>query len=492
MNSVMNADKIGGDWVGQVIDGQFPLLRWLGGNGPGGVYLTQLGDPAQNAAIKLIPAGTADPEALLAQWTAATRLSHPHLMRLYRAGRSRVDDRDLVYAVTEYSEEFLSEILFDRPLTPGEVREMLQPTLGVLSWLHAQGLVHGGLKPSNLMVVNDQLKLSPDRIQPAGNRALPVASLDVRDAPESADKLSPAADVWSLGALLIEALTQHPPQRDGTRGADPLLPASVPEPFATIARECLCFDPGRRCTLVEIKPLLAPSAVAAPSPALPPVSAPNPPAAAQPAAAPPGATEHPRIPAVPPAVTAEPPARIPAAPSIEISPALAANRRAPVALIVALLLIAAVVGVIIATRHSGPSPSRAARSSAATAPQTAPQTAPRPVPPAQDSGAAPAANAPGAVLHRALPNVPNSAAGTIRGHVRVGVRVQVDPNGNVTQADLESPGPSRYFANLALDAARNWKFQPAQANGRAVPSTWLLHFAFAPDGTEVTPVETSP
>jgi TonB family protein len=473
MSSGMSAERIDADWTGRVIDGQFTLLRWLGGSGPGGVFLAQLGESVQQVAVKLIPADVTHAQSVLAQWTAATRLSHPHLMPVFRAGRSSTGGRDVVYAVTEYSEEILSDILPARALTPDEAGEVLETIIAVLAWLHAQGLVHGALKPSNIMVVGDQLKLSADRIQSVGAHIGPVLPPDIHDAPDSAEKLTAAADIWSLGVLLVEALTQHPPQWDGTLTAEPLVPASVPEPFATIARECLLIGPGRRCTLAEIKNLFAGPAIPVPNPAHPAISA-----SSIPAAMPSVDPVQPRVPEVLPAAIAEPPARIPTSPSVKISPKPVA-RRAPIALIAVLLLIVAVVGVIVGTRHSGPSPSHAAQTSAGTASSP---------PPAPTAGSV----SHGAVLHRAFPKVPRSAANTIRGHVRVGVRVQVDPNGDVTNADFEARGPSRYFANLALDAARQWKFRPAQTNGRAIPSVWVLHFAFAASGTETTAEETAP
>jgi TonB family protein len=73
---------------------------------------------------------------------------------------------------------------------------------------------------------------------------------------------------------------------------------------------------------------------------------------------------------------------------------------------------------------------------------------------------------PGKVVHQVLPDVPRKARDTIRGKVRVGVRVRVDPSGNVVGAKLDSPGPSRYFAQLALRAARRWKFRPAKVDDR--------------------------
>jgi TonB family protein len=96
------------------------------------------------------------------------------------------------------------------------------------------------------------------------------------------------------------------------------------------------------------------------------------------------------------------------------------------------------------------------------------------------------------VIHQVMPEVSPSARNTIQGHVRVRVRVAVDAFGNVTGATFDSPGPSQYFARKAMEAAQGWKFDPAEVNGRSVPSEWILRFAFGRTGTEVSPVQTAP
>jgi TonB family protein len=98
----------------------------------------------------------------------------------------------------------------------------------------------------------------------------------------------------------------------------------------------------------------------------------------------------------------------------------------------------------------------------------------------------------GSVAHQALPDIPRKIIGAIQGHVKVGIRVEVEPDGNVSQASIDSPGPSRYFANQALHAAQNWKFTPAQVDGRAAASTWLLQFQFSQSQISVTQSEESP
>jgi protein TonB len=92
------------------------------------------------------------------------------------------------------------------------------------------------------------------------------------------------------------------------------------------------------------------------------------------------------------------------------------------------------------------------------------------------------------VIQQVLPDVPRSATSTIRGTVRVTVRVRVDPAGNVSGVTFVSAGPSQYFARLALDAARKWKFSPARRDGQTIASAWTVRFEFNPGGTRVVPV----
>ena len=62
-------------------------------------------------------------------------------------------------------EESLDGVLGERALTiTSETREMLVPALAALDYLHKKGYAHSRLRPSNVMAVNDQLKLSTDCI----------------------------------------------------------------------------------------------------------------------------------------------------------------------------------------------------------------------------------------------------------------------------------------------------------------------------------------
>ena len=97
----------------------------------------------------------------------------------------------------EYAEEDLSQILPERPLTPMEARQMLQPVLNALAFLHGKGFVHGHVKPANIMAVNDQLRISSDGLRAVGQSSVGVGKPSVYDPPDSASGgiISPAADI---------------------------------------------------------------------------------------------------------------------------------------------------------------------------------------------------------------------------------------------------------------------------------------------------------
>ena len=102
---------------------------------------------------------------------------------MYETGRS---GQTLLYAVMEYAEEDLSQILPQRPLAPAEVTDLLPPLLDALSYLHGKGFVHGRIAPSNILAVGDQLKLSTDQVMSVGEGNSSRRRRDIYDAPETA------------------------------------------------------------------------------------------------------------------------------------------------------------------------------------------------------------------------------------------------------------------------------------------------------------------
>jgi eukaryotic-like serine/threonine-protein kinase len=502
MIETMSAAAVRPEWVGSFADDRFPLLRWLGGTENAGVFLTELSEPGQKAIIKLIPADAEDAEAREAAWTAAEALSHPNLMKVYTHGRCQIDDVPCLYVVTEFADEVLADVLSERPLTPQETRDMLGPALDALSYLHAKGLVHGRLNPSNIMAAGDRLKLSTYSVCPVGAAVISGPPRTVCDAPETENgSIEPASDIWSLGATLVEVLTKYPPLWNRERAADPTVPESMPEPFASIARKCLRSDPERRTTIEAIKARLEPARFPSRPQEKPATASPGKSRAAillvaaalvlagigiwnalshrqkPPQIFPSTAPEAQNLPAAAPA------------PAPAATPAVSTN---PVATPVAN------PNASSAQAPASPDRTSPAPPSAAPAPIPASTPVPAAIPPSQPEAQVDQSPAPTSatvnhpVVNQILPDIIPSAMRTISGTVKVSVRLSVDTNGNVTDATLESPGPSKYFAGKSLEAARHWKFKPAQVGGNAAPSTWTLEFQFKRSGINVVPEQTTP
>lgn len=441
-------------WENQVVNGVFPLRRYLGGSNHGAVFLTEYkAKDLPDAAIKIVPADALQAEAQLVQWAAAARLSHPHLIRLFEVGRCQVEGREFLFVVMEYAEQTLAQILARRALSPDEVRELLLPTLDALAFLHRNHLVHGQLKPSNFLAVDDQLKLAGDTVRPAGNSASGIARTSAYDPPELKDRgFSTAGDIWGLGMTLVEALTQRTTAWPEEQRETASLPASFPASFVDTVRRCLSHTPAARPTVIELE------AQYKPAPQAHSISDPQPPV-----------REAPRE------VTAQ-----------QSSP----KRHLLLPAIAAALLIS--LAVWVGWHFSGTSqdqlpppavPAASPAAPSAIAKSNSGLSSPASRPPDQPS-LAPATSSP-AVLHEVKPDVPRAIREKIQGRVRVTVRVLVDPAGNVVGKLMENPGPSRYFARLADKAAGEWKFAPTDKQGARV---WLVRFAFSRGGVDAVAI----
>jgi len=244
---------------GQVVDAEFPLVQHLGGSDHSVVFLTQRGKNKQEkAAIKFVQADPANAELQLSRWKQAAQISHPNLIKLFETGRCHLAGMDLLYVVMEYAQENLAQFLPERALSPAETRDMLEPFIETLTHLHGKGLVHGRIKPGNILAIDDQLKLSSDSLSRIGESQTSVGAPDAYTVPESAGGASAAGDVWSLGVTLVETLTQRVPEQ--AEKQDPQVPDSVPQPFLDITRHSLRRDPQSRWTVAEISARLHPPA----------------------------------------------------------------------------------------------------------------------------------------------------------------------------------------------------------------------------------------
>ncbi len=426
-------------WLGQTINEKFELGEYLGGSEDSAIFLTTLG--LQKVAIKLIALDVNRSDAKkvdhqLSLWAGAKGFSHPHIIRIFEAGQCLIQEKPLLYVVMEYAEENLSMILPTRALTPTETQEMLDPVLEALTYIHGQGFVHGHLKPSNIMALHDTLKISCDGITPIGQRDDHPSKQSSYLPPETVSGgLSPAADIWSLGVTLVEVLTQQAPEIRSDAEKKNVV-SKLPSPFRNIASECLWTDLKQRCTVEEIQEQLHS-----------PVSA-----------------------------------SIPAADA----PAAQRGRRSLVVPIAIGVLLAAILGGLLLFEHRSPSSAQTDQTTQTpAAPSANPQKEAKVSTDSASSGPPVGSVGPRKAVRRVLPDVSNNALRTIHGTVKVKVKVYVDQDGNVERTRLESRGPSRYFADKSMNAAKQWRFDPAGSDNKNVPGEWDLEFRFSSASRQV-------
>jgi TonB family protein len=454
-------------WQGHLINGTYPLGRLLGSSDHSGVFLTRSAQHGlTEAAIKLVPADRATAELLLPRWKRAGSLSHPHLLRLLEWGGCQLEGLPYLYVVMEYADQTLKQLLSHRALNDEEAREMLLPALDALAFLHGRNLLQGGLKPANILVVGDQLKLASDTVCRVGDERF---SRDrASDSQQDPQDRGTAADIRALGETLIEALTRRRPAGLQAAAQAAVLPADFSPMFREVVAGCLNVDPQKRPSVAE---LLAWARPGSPEPG--------------PMHAPPAAAVPPREPAAANIAAPPPPAMAAPADGGRLAPASAELRKPGTLLAFFLGTVVVLAGLWGAGRlirgHSAPSVSSASVP-ASGANETAPAGMQPGLPAANPPAAKPVPNGAASALtplREATPEMSASARNSIHGHIKVWVRVTVSPDGSVSEALADRAGPSRYFERIAVEAARKWTFPPVDG---ATKRLVQLRFEFSREG----------
>jgi serine/threonine-protein kinase Stk1 len=263
--------------VPNVLAGRFCLERLLGAGGMGVVYRArdllqeQFGDPEPYVALKMLSdeyADCLDASALLfSEFALTRRVQHPNVLRLYsfeadtRYKRAFIT-MELMHGLT------LDKLLCERPLgLPwSELQDIALPLLDALAHAHSRGVLHGDIKPSNVMLTKEGVRLFDFGLGLAEEGILPGLPKLSRHclhawtvgyaAPELLDGslLTVSADVYSVACVIYElACGKHPLRRvpsnqarDAGMEIDPLTPGHLPKRCWTSLKTALNFDPSQR------------------------------------------------------------------------------------------------------------------------------------------------------------------------------------------------------------------------------------------------------
>ncbi len=218
-------------------------------------------------AVKVFHTGTADDlRQHRREVEALSRMRHPGLVALRADG---LED-GAPYVVTDLVEgPTLAERIGAGPLPPEQVRRLAAELAAALAHVHAGGIVHRDVKPANVLLDDDdggRARLTDFGIAKAVACAVVTeAGLVVGTAaflaPEQARgaAVGPAADMYALGLVLLEALTarrEYPGQAVESATArlhrNPVVPDGLPGGLTALIRALTCADPEMRPTAAEV------------------------------------------------------------------------------------------------------------------------------------------------------------------------------------------------------------------------------------------------
>ena len=259
----------------------FEIIRLLGAGNVAHVYLARDTTLQRLVAIKVLRSELAIDKTSRARFQrearSAAKLSHPNIAAVYSVGSLR---DGTPYLVMEYiaGRNLADTLAAERALTVADTYQVLEQVAAALSAAHARGLIHRDLKPANIVWTRDTgravlMDFGLVAVVETGTQEIQrlTAAGEILGDPRysSPEQLlgqavTVATDIFSLGVLGYELLTQRVPYADssGVRRLEsqlhgtpaPLInqvPEVTPE-LSDLLYRCLNKVPTQRPTAIEI------------------------------------------------------------------------------------------------------------------------------------------------------------------------------------------------------------------------------------------------
>jgi hypothetical protein len=269
-------DRVAGDpFAGTTLDARYRLDDLIGRGGMAAVYRGEdltLGRPVAVKVFAESAEGIDDLERRKSEIALLASLSHRALVRLYDASHDAGTGRE--YLVMELIDgQDLRQALRRGPLSAADAAALLADVGEALHVIHGRGIVHRDVKPANVLLEPAHL---PTRTWNAKLADFGIARL-IDDArltstgllvgtpgylsPEQVSGVAPgpAADVYSLGLLVIEARTGEAafpgPSAEAAAARlvrDPEIPASLGDDWVALLRAMTARDPAQRPTALDV------------------------------------------------------------------------------------------------------------------------------------------------------------------------------------------------------------------------------------------------
>jgi eukaryotic-like serine/threonine-protein kinase len=245
-----------------LLAGRYELGGWVGQGGSGRCRLARDALLGRTVVVKAVPAASG---SVLREAKAAGQLNHPNIVTVHDV----VETTEATYLVMEHAEGGSLQAVLERgPVPHDHAKRILDDILAGLEAAHARGIVHGDLKPANILLAADgRAKLADFGSARATSAEATMSSLPTREgggtllymAPEQVEgeRATTASDLYAVGAIAWQLFTgEHYLQLRGksdlqlreaiVRGALRPLPRPLSRPLEDWLRRALAKGPDGR------------------------------------------------------------------------------------------------------------------------------------------------------------------------------------------------------------------------------------------------------
>jgi tetratricopeptide (TPR) repeat protein len=237
---------------------QYEVVGRLGGGGMGVVYTARDTKLGRRVALKFLPPQWSHDESakerFIREAQAASATDHPNICTIHDIATA--DDGQLFIVMAHYEGETLKQRLERGPLPLEEAIDIAAQVAEGLAKAHAQGVVHRDIKPGNLMLTEDGVKILDFGLAKLADARLKLTlegstvGTIAYMSPEQVrgDEADVRSDVWAAGVVLYEMLAGTAPFRGGYPEAiahaiknDPPAPLRTARPEVSEALEQVAF-----------------------------------------------------------------------------------------------------------------------------------------------------------------------------------------------------------------------------------------------------------
>jgi serine/threonine-protein kinase len=214
-------EKSEAELVAEALASEYEILAEVGRGGMAIVYRARDLQLEREVAIKVLPFSLAFDAEFVERFQrearTAARLEHPHIIPIYRVGRS---GRVIYFVMKLLRGQALSRVLVQRrALAPGEIALLLTQAGGALGFAHRHGIVHRDVKPDNIMFdeLGHAMVTDFGIAKAASGTRLTGTGMSIGTphymSPEQAraQPLDGRSDLYSLGVVAYECLAGRKP-----------------------------------------------------------------------------------------------------------------------------------------------------------------------------------------------------------------------------------------------------------------------------------------